>query len=112
MTEEYGARGFGALMTQRLRLNVTRARIDDPNLLIFACRHQLWPIPVEARAEHDIGMTVHVKENLAGANIPDHHLIIGAGREQNIQRRRMPQHETDASLMVEQVDDRFGEGAR
>lgn len=99
-------------MTERLRLHLTTSRINDPNLLVLARRHQLRSVPVKASAEYNVRMTIDLNEHFARANIPNHHLIVRASGEQDIERGRMPEDETDASLMVEQVDDRFGEGAR
>jgi len=38
-------------------------------------------------------------------------LVIGAGGEQHIEGRGMPQHQTHATLMEDQVDDGFREGS-
>lgn len=99
-------------MTERFRFDVTSSRVNDSNLLVLARRHQLRPVPVKARAKHDVGMAVHVKQHLAGAHVPNHHLVVRSGCQQYVQGRRMPQHETNATLMIQQVDDRLGEGAR
>lgn len=90
MTQDNRTSRLGSLVTQSFRLNLARSRVDDSNLLIFACCHQLRAIPVEASAKDDIGMTVHVDEHFAGADIPDHDLIVRSGRQEHVERRRMP----------------------
>lgn len=57
-------------------------------------------------------MTVDVNQNLASSNIPNDNLVVRPGGQENIESGRMPQHEANAALMVEQVDDRLGDGSR
>lgn len=84
MTKEDRSCCFRALVTKRLRFNLSSSWIDDSNLLVFTCRHELRPVPVETSTKDDVGMTVHVDENLSGPDIPNDNLIIGASRQQNI----------------------------
>lgn len=99
-------------MTHRFSFNLSSSWIDDSDLLVLARRDELGSVPIEARAEDDVGMTVHVNEHLTSADIPDDDLVVGAGCQQHIESRRMPQHKTNATLVIEQVDDRLGECSR
>jgi len=101
MSQEDRARRLGSFMTKCLGLNLARSRINETNLFVLARRHQLGAVPVEAGAKDDVGMAVHVQEHFTSADIPDDDLIVGASREQHIQGRRVPQNETNATLMVQ-----------
>lgn len=98
-------------MANGLALDFARSRIDDADLFVLARRHQFGAGPVEARAVHDIRMAVDVHQHLGGAHVPDDHLVVGAGGEQHILRGRMPQHESDASLVEQQIGDGLGDCA-
>lgn len=54
-------------------------------------------------------MAVHVDEHLSGADVPNDNLVVGSGREQDIEGAGMPEHEPDSALVVQQVDHRLGE---
>lgn len=86
MTKEDRARRLGAFVAERLGFDVAGSRVNDADLLVLARRHQLRAVPVEAGAKHNVGMAVHVEEHLAGAHVPDHHLVVGAGCQQYIER--------------------------
>lgn len=112
MTKNDRTRRLRSFMTESFRLDFSISRINDSNLLVLARCDELRSVPIEACTEHDIGMTVDLDEHFASADVPNHHLIVRAGREQDIQCGWMPKNETDSSLMIEQVDDRFGECSR
>lgn len=80
MTKNDGSSSFRTFVTKRFGFNFTRSRINNSDLLVFARRHQLRPVPVETSAEDDVRMTVNVDQNLAGSNVPNDDLIIGSCR--------------------------------
>lgn len=99
MAQENRLRCFGALVANGFAFDFARSRIDDANLLVLTRRHQLRAGPVEAGAVHDVRMTVEMDQHLGGAHVPDDHLIVGAGGEEHILGGRMPQDETDTTLV-------------
>lgn len=57
-------------------------------------------------------MAIDFHQCIAGADIPNDGLIVGASSQQDVESGWMPAYETDTTLMVEQIDNGFGEGAR
>lgn len=112
VAKEDRAGGLRAFVTQRFGFNVAGPRVDDANLFVLTRRHQLGAVPVEARAQDDVGMAIHVEQHLAGPHIPDDDLVVGAGGQEDVQGRRMPEDKADASLMIKQIDDRLVESPR
>ena len=99
-------------MTHGFALQLGSARIVDADLFILAGGNQLRAIPVEAGAVNDVRMGVDVHEDFTSAHVPNHDLVIGAGGKQHVERRGMPQHQTHATLVENQVDHGFGECSR
>jgi hypothetical protein len=110
VTEHNSSCRFRAFMTNRFSLDLSRSRVNDTHFFVLASCDQLRAVPVEARTEDNVRMTVDVQENLAGADIPNDNLIVGSGGEEDVECRGMPQNETDATLVIEQINHRFGEG--
>lgn len=105
------ASGFRAFMTNRFGLDLTCSRVNDSHFFVFARRDKFRSIPIEASAEDNVGVAVYMDQDLAGSDVPNHHLIVRSSGKKNIERGRMPNHETYSALVIEQVHNWFSEGS-
>lgn len=65
-----------ALMTIRLALHFARSRVDQSDLLIFACCYQFGAVPIPAGTVDKIGMAIDFNQCIASAHIPYNGLIV------------------------------------
>ena len=83
--------------------------INDANLFIFASGEQFGSVPIPTRRIDQVGMAVNHNRRFARTHIPDDDQVVGTGREQYVLRRRVPQDETNSSLMVQQFHNWFSQ---
>ena len=94
------------------RDNDTRARLEDPQLLVLAGGGQEAAVPVQRHAVDDVGMAIDHAYGLALVDVPDYDEVVEARAEQDVLGRGVPLDVAHAALVALQLHQPVGQVAR